>query len=148
MFDFHYPHIPFCNFQNSVSEKNAVLLNFCLCVYVQFDCMVYHQIVGIPIGTNCARLILYCYERDFMSNPQKSKWFDLIDKFNDTSRYLDDIFTIDDSEFTKHIPDLYSRQPQLNKTNTSDKAKSRKYRGIFEKYSPEKNSDKFGKNPK
>ena len=33
IFDFHYPHILFCNFQNSVSEKNVVLLNFCLCVY-------------------------------------------------------------------------------------------------------------------
>ena len=62
-------------------------------LYVQFDGMVYQQIVGIPMGTNCAPLIadlfLYCYERDFISNLQKSKRFDLIDKFNDTSRYLD-----------------------------------------------------------
>ena len=33
---------------------------------------VYQQIVGIPMGTNCAPLIadlfLYCYERDFMSD--------------------------------------------------------------------------------
>ena len=46
-------------------------------IYVQFDGMVYQQIVGIPMGTNCAPLIadlfLYCYERDFMSNLQKSK---------------------------------------------------------------------------
>ena len=66
---------------------------------MQFDGMVYQHIVRIPMGTNCAPLIsdlfLYCYERDFMSNLQKSKPFDLIDKFNDTSRYLDDIFTID-----------------------------------------------------
>ena len=64
-------------------------------IYVQFDGMLYQQIVGIPIGTNCALLIAdlfsYCYERDFMSNIQKSKRFDLIDKFNNISRYLDDI---------------------------------------------------------
>ena len=34
---------------------------------MQFDGMVYQQIVGIPMGTNCAPLIadlfLYCYER-------------------------------------------------------------------------------------
>ena len=46
-------------------------------IYVQFDGMVYQQIVGIPMGTNCAPLIadlfLYCYERDFMSDLQKSK---------------------------------------------------------------------------
>ena len=80
-------------------------------IYVQFDGMVYQQIVGIPMGTNCAPLIadlfLYCYERDFMSELQKSKRFDLIDMFNDTSRYLDDIFTIDNPEFEKHIPDIY-----------------------------------------
>ena len=97
-------------------------------IHVQFDGMVYQQIVGIPMGTNCAPLIadlfLYCYERDFMSNLQKSKWFDLIDKFNDTSRYLDDIFTIDNPAFAEHIPDIYPRELKLNKANTSDKETS------------------------
>ena len=94
-------------------------------IYVQFDGMVYQQIVGIPMGTNCVPLIadlfLYCYNRDFMSNLQKSKRFELIDKSNDTSRYLDDIFTIDNSTFAEHIPDIYPRELQLNKANTSDK---------------------------
>ena len=97
-------------------------------MYVQFDGMVYQQIGGIPIGPNCAPLIadlfLYCYERDFMSNLQKSKRFDLIDTFNDTSRYLDDIFTIDSPSFAEHIPDIYPRELQLNKANTSDKETS------------------------
>ena len=97
-------------------------------IYVQFDGMVYQQIVGIPMGTNCAPLIaelfLYCYERDFMSNLQKSKRFDLIDKFNDTSRYLDDIFTIDNPTFAEHIPDIYPRELQSNEANTSDKETS------------------------
>ena len=97
-------------------------------IYVQFDGMVYQQIVGIPMGTNCAPLIadlfLYCYERDFMSDLQKSKRFNLIDMFNDTSRYLDDIFTIDNPEFEKHIPDIYPAELQLNKANTSDKETS------------------------
>ena len=57
-------------------------------IYAQFDSMVYQQIVEIPMGTNCAPLIadlfLYCYERDFMSDLQKSKRFDLID----VQRYL------------------------------------------------------------
>ena len=72
-------------------------------IHVQFDGIVYHKIVGIPMGTNCAPLIadliLYCYERDFISNLHKSKRQDLKDIFNDTSRYLDDIFTIDNPEF-------------------------------------------------
>ena len=40
--------------------------------------------------------------------------------FNDTSRYLD-IFTTDNPEFEKHMPDIYPEQLQLNKANTSDK---------------------------
>ena len=43
---------------------------------MQFDAMVYLQIVGIPMVTNCAQLIvdlfLYCYEKDFMPNLHKS----------------------------------------------------------------------------
>ena len=58
-----------------------------------------------------ADLFLYCYEKNFMSNLQKSKRYDLIDKFNDTSRYLDEIFTIDNPEFAEHILDIYSREP-------------------------------------
>ena len=48
----------------------------------------------------------------------------LIDMFNDTSRYLDDIlvFTIDNPEFEKYIPDIFPAELQLNKANTSDKA--------------------------
>ena len=80
------------------------------------------------MGKNYALLIadlfLYCYERDLMSNLQTSKRFDLIDKFNDTSRYLDDIFTIETPAFAEHIPDIYPRELQLNKANMSDKETS------------------------
>ena len=55
-----------------------------------------------------------------MSNLKKSKRFNIKDKFNDTSRYRDDIFTIDNPEFGQHIPDKYPRELQLNKANTSD----------------------------
>ena len=42
-----------------------------------------------------------------MSNIHKSKQYDLIYMFNDTSRYLADIFTIDNPEVEKDIPDIY-----------------------------------------
>ena len=87
--------------------------------------MIYQQIVGIPIGTNCAKrvavLLLYCYESDFLSHLHKSKRYDLIDMFNDTSRYPDDIFTIDNPELDNHIPDICPTELQLDKANTSDK---------------------------
>ena len=51
--------------------------------------------------------IPYCFERNFMPHIHKSKRYDLIDMFHDTFRYLNDIFTIDNPEFEKHIPDIY-----------------------------------------
>ena len=45
-----------------------------------------------------------------MFDLHKSKRHDLIDMFNDTSQYLDDIFTIDNPEFEKYIPDIYIQQ--------------------------------------
>ena len=95
---------------------------------VQVEGMVYQQIVGFPMGTNCAPFIadlfLFCYERGFMPSLHKYKQYDLIDIFNDTSRYLDYIFTINNPEFEKHIPDVYPTELQLNKANTSDKEMS------------------------
>ena len=46
---------------------------FCFCLtifFIRFGSKFYRQIVGIPMGTNCAPLVadlfLFCYERDFM----------------------------------------------------------------------------------
>ena len=38
--------------------------------------------------------------------------------FNDTSRYLDEIFTINNAEFEKQFPGIYPTEFQLNKAST------------------------------
>ena len=47
------------------------------------------------MGTDCAPLVadlfLFCYARDFMMSLSDDKQADVIDSFNTTSRYLDDI---------------------------------------------------------
>ena len=52
------------------------------------------------MGTDCAPLVadlfLFCYERDFMMSLSGDKQADIIDVFNTSSRYLDDILNIDD----------------------------------------------------
>ena len=73
---------------------------------------IYRQIVGIPMGTNCAPLIadlfLYCYESQFMAKLHKdSTKSDLIEKFNNTHRYLDDIFALNNSDFFMYTSDIY-----------------------------------------
>ena len=50
------------------------------------------------MGTNCAPLVadlfLFCNEGDFMMSLSDDKQADVIDAFNTTSRYLDDILNI------------------------------------------------------
>ena len=50
------------------------------------------------MGTNCAPLVAdlfqFCYERDFMMSLSDDKQADVIDAFNTTSRYLNDILIL------------------------------------------------------
>ena len=76
------------------------------------------------MGTNCAPLVadlfLFCYERDFMMSLSDDKQTDIIDAFNATSRYLDDILNINNVYFDNMVNQIYPLQLQLNKANTSD----------------------------
>ena len=51
------------------------------------------------MGTNCAPLVadlfLFCYERDFMMSLSADKDAEIIEAFNSTSGYLDDLLNID-----------------------------------------------------
>ena len=57
--------------------------------------------------TNCAPLVsdlfLFCYEMDFMMSLSDDKQADVIDAFNTTSRYLDDILNIDNAYFDNMV---------------------------------------------
>ena len=94
-------------------------------IYVRFANTVYRQIVGIPMGTNCAPLIadlfLYCYESQFMAKIQKdpSKQ-DLVDQFNNTFRYLDDVLALNNTDFQKFAKEIYPKELTLNKSNVSN----------------------------
>ena len=44
----------------------------------------------------------------------------IIDAFNTTSRYLDDILNINNAYFDNMVCQIYPSELQLNKTNTSD----------------------------
>ena len=48
------------------------------------------------------------------------KQADVIDAFNTTSRYLDDILNIDNVYFDNMVSQIYPSELQLNKGNTSD----------------------------
>ena len=60
-------------------------------IFIRFGSKLYRQIVGIPMGTNCAPLVadLFCffYQRDFMLSLSDNNQFetDIIEAFNSTS---------------------------------------------------------------
>ena len=76
------------------------------------------------MGTNCAPLVadlfLYCYERDFMDSLNHDYQADVIEAFNSTSRYLDDLLNIDNPYCEGMVNQIYPPELQLNKANISD----------------------------
>ena len=93
-------------------------------IFIRFGSKLYRQVVGIPIGTNCAPLVadlfLFCYERDFMLSLSYNNQADVVEAFNSTSRYLDDLLNIDDPYFAQMVSQIYPTEFQLNKANPSD----------------------------
>ena len=55
-----------------------------------------------------------------MKTLTKEKRYDLIDAFNSTSRYLDDLLNIDNFHFEHMVHRIYPAELQLNKANASD----------------------------
>ena len=75
--------------------------------------------------TNCAPFIadlfLFCYERDFMlSLSEDNQSGVIIEAFNSTSRYLDDLLNIDINFFDSMVNRIHPSELQLSKVNVSD----------------------------
>ena len=62
------------------------------------------------MGSNCAPLVadlfLFCYERDFMLSLSDSDKADVIEAFYSTSRYLDNLFNIDNPYVAQMVSQL------------------------------------------
>ena len=86
-------------YQNVCGALSFLLDN----IYIRFGTKLYRQIVGIPMGTNCAPLVadlfLFCYERDFLKHHSGDNQADVIKACNSTSRYCDDLLNIDNPDF-------------------------------------------------
>ena len=80
-------------------------------IFIRFGTKLYRQPIGITMGTNCAPLVadlfLFCYERDFMKSLSRENQADIIEAFNSTSRYLDDLLNIDNIYFDQIVDRIY-----------------------------------------
>ena len=93
-------------------------------IFIRFGPKLYRPIVGIPMGTNCAPLVadmfLFCYETGFMLSLSDNNQIDIIEAFNSTSKYLDDLLNINYPYFEQMVGQIYPFELQLNKANSSD----------------------------
>ena len=110
----HFGHVNVCDALSYLLDN----------IYIRFGTKLYRQIVGIPMGTNCAALVadlfLYCYERDFIDSLNHDNQADVIEAFNSTSRYLDDLLNIDNPYFEGMVNQIYPPELQLNKAIITD----------------------------
>ena len=107
-----------------VKKSVMPLFIFWIIFFIRFGTKLYRQTIGFPMETNCiplvADLFLFCYERDFMKPLSRENQADIIEAFNLTSRYLDDLLNIDNIYFDQMVDRTYPTELQLNRANSSD----------------------------
>ena len=78
--------------------------------YVRLGGELFQQMVGIPMGTNCAPLLadlfFYSYENEFLDKLIKEGKRKLARKFSLLCRYNDDLISFNNKRFKKFISDI------------------------------------------
>ena len=90
-------------------------------IYVRFGGQLFRQMVGIPMGTNCAPLLadlfLYSYENGFLDKLIKEGKRKLARKFSLSYCYTDDSFN--NKRFKKFMSDVYPKELTISETTES-----------------------------
>ena len=93
-------------------------------IFVQFGGCLFRQVIGIPMGTNCAPLLadlfLYSYENEFLDNMIRSGHRRLARSFNLCYRYIDDLIVFNKKKFLDYLKEIYPSQLTVEKANKSD----------------------------
>ena len=92
-------------------------------IYVRFGGQLFRQMVGIPMGTNCAPLLadefLYSYENEFLDKLFKEGKRKLSRKFNLSYHYIDDLISFNNKRFKEFISDIYPKELTISETTES-----------------------------
>ena len=95
-------------------------------IYFRFGGQLFRQMVGIPMGTNCAPLLadlfLCSYENEFLDkliNKGKRK---RARKFSLSYRYIDDLISFNNKRFKEFNSDIYPKEPTISETTESTSA--------------------------
>ena len=97
-------------------------------IFVVFAGKVFQQIVGIPMGTNCAPLLadifLYSYEAEFIQSLLSAGKKRLASQFNFTYRYIDDVLSINNPDFENYLGQMYPPELEIKDTTESNTSAS------------------------
>ena len=94
-------------------------------IFVVLAGKVFQQIIGIPMGTNCAPLLadifLYSYEAEFIQSLLSAGKKRLASQFNFTYRNIDDVLSINNPDFENYLGQMYplSLRSKTTESNTS-----------------------------
>ena len=93
-------------------------------IFVQFGGHLFCQVIGIPMGTNCAPLLadlfLYSYENEFLDNMIRTGHRRLARSFNLCNRYTDDLIVFNNKKFLDCLKEIYPPYLTVKKANKSD----------------------------
>ena len=89
------------------------LFIFWIIFFIRFGTKLYRQTIGIPMGTNCAPLVADLFLFFVMREKSLSRenQADIIEAFNSTSRYFDDLLNIDNIYFDQMVDRVYPTEP-------------------------------------
>ena len=89
-----------------------------------FGGKVFQQIVGIPMGTNCAPLLadifLYSYEAEFIQSLLSNGKKKIASQFNFTYKYIDDVLSINKPDFENYLGQMYPAELEIKDTTESN----------------------------
>ena len=85
-------------------------------IFVEFGGRIFQKTIGIPMGTNCAPLLvdlfLYSYGAEFVQAGKKH----LAQQFNFTCRYIDDVLSLKNTKFAEYLEFIYPRELEIKET--------------------------------
>ena len=93
-------------------------------IFVQFGGCLFHQVIGIPMGTNCAPLhadhFLYLSENEFPDNMIRSGHRRLAGHLIYAIDTFDDLIVFNNKKFLDYLKEIYPSQLTAEKANKSD----------------------------
>ena len=91
-------------------------------IFVECGGVIFQQVIGIPMGTNCAPLLadLFLYSYEFIQTLIKSGKRQLAKSFNFTYRYIDEVLSINNPKFGDYIDFIYPVELEIEDTIDAD----------------------------